>query len=263
MDKDINLLKDITFCIPLRIDTKERWANINRTLTMLSTFKTNVALVIDGEMPMIQSYMDILYDNFSTSDFNLNIEIHVNTDPVFRKVVLINDMVRKITTKYIAIYDADVIFKAEQYIETYRRLKECDVVYFYDGYFCDIPNNLITMSIDFNHFESIKKPHTFQTSFGGAFAIRLSKFIEAGGANENFIGWGYEDNEFYVRFYKLGYSIARTCGDCYHFMHPRNENSWFSNPNIKSNEEECEKVKKMSTEELKKYISQNNWIKKI
>jgi predicted glycosyltransferase involved in capsule biosynthesis len=77
--------------------------------------------------------------------------------------------------------------------------------------------------------------------------------------NENFIGWGCEDNERIIRAKKLGMSLHRVPGNLYHLDHTRHERENFDNDNYKNNVKELNKVNKMSQEELATYIKTWNW----
>ena len=92
-------------------------------------------------------------------------------------------------------------------------------------------------------------------SAGGAFFARTNDYIEAGGENENLIGWGFDDFCRFNRFLKLGYNIDRIEGVLYHMTHWRGNNSSPSNPNNEHNFEEYTKVTNMSKEELQEYVN--------
>ena len=79
--------------------------------------------------------------------------------------------------------------------------------------------------------------------------------------NENFISYGYEDNERPVRFEKLGYNVGRFDGLIYHMEHVRTQNSWFTNPYITNNKNLYETLKEMSSEELKTYYQNATYVK--
>ena len=64
------------------------------------------------------------------------------------------------------------------------------------------------------------------------------------------------------RLKTLGYNIGRIYNYVYHLEHARGENSWFSNPHMKSNMSELEKIEKMNKESLLKYYSQQDYLRK-
>lgn len=58
-------------------------------------------------------------------------------------------------------------------------------------------------------------------SVGGAFLVNRDKYLQAGGENEGFYGWGPEDAERVKRLEILGLPISRTKGSLYHLNHKR------------------------------------------
>jgi GT2 family glycosyltransferase len=79
--------------------------------------------------------------------------------------------------------------------------------------------------------------------------------------NENFISYGYEDNERPIRFEKLGYKVGRVDDLIYHMEHARTMNSWFTNPHINNNKLLYESLKEMNPEELKKYYQEVDYMR--
>ena len=47
----------------------------------------------------------------------------------------------------------------------------------------------------------------------------------------------------------------------YHLEHERSPNSWFTNPHMDQNNNEWEKVQKMNSETLRKYITSQDYYK--
>lgn len=80
-------------------------------------------------------------------------------------------------------------------------------------------------------------------------------YLEAGGENEHFYGWGMEDVERVKRMEILGFPVLRTSGVLYHLFHFRYENSRFYSPTLEEkSREEFLKVCSMCKDQLKHYI---------
>jgi GR25 family glycosyltransferase involved in LPS biosynthesis len=77
--------------------------------------------------------------------------------------------------------------------------------------------------------------------------------------NQYMISYGPEDYERYERFKKLGFKLARIKGPLYHMDHHIGPDSSDKHSDFKNNEKEYLKVKSMSQEELKQYISTWHW----
>ena len=69
-------------------------------------------------------------------------------------------------------------------------------------------------------------------SVGGAFIVNKEKYLNAGGENENFYGWGLEDCERVKRMEILNLQVHRSIGSLFHLWHPTGKNSWFAYPKI-------------------------------
>ena len=92
-------------------------------------------------------------------------------------------------------------------------------------------------------------------SVGGAFLVNRKVYLEAGGENECFYGWGPEDAERVKRMEVLGLPVCRANGSLFHLYHPRGKNSWYQNKEIeKRNRLEFLKVCGMTREELQEYV---------
>lgn len=64
----------------------------------------------------------------------------------------------------------------------------------------------------------------FEPPASGVLAFTREDFITTGGFNEEFIGWGYEDNAFvFNAMQRLG-PPTRDQGNVYHIFHPRSKN---------------------------------------
>lgn len=89
---------------------------------------------------------------------------------------------------------------------------------------------------------------------GGCFLCRREAFFEIGGWNENFIGYGYEDQEIDQRAARLGRPFARVEGhNLYHFAHARLSESGYGSFSGE-NSAELARIEAMSAEELAAYV---------
>ncbi|MCM1516605.1 MAG: galactosyltransferase-related protein [Paraprevotella sp.] len=164
---------------------------------------------------------------------------HEDLDPVFFRTRFLNKMIDTVTTKYVSVWDVDVIIRREQILKTTQLLDEgLDVVYPYDQ-FLDTTDEIrriyLSTGGDISILQdSVKYMHElYGTSpVGGSFFIRTDKYIASGKENEDYYGWGYEDGDRYYRWANLGYKMDRVHGPLFHLWHPRGLNS--STPNADS-----------------------------
>ena len=134
-----------------------------------------------------------------------------------------NDAAADSLSEYIALTDIDAIIPIEQInMALFKMEQGADVVYPFDY--------IINRAQDGRHYDNW--PAGF--IYGMMVIFNRKKFIEFGGENSNFIGYGWEDYERYYRALNAGYKVERVPGYCYHMMHPRNgfENPYF-NHNMK------------------------------
>jgi predicted glycosyltransferase involved in capsule biosynthesis len=82
--------------------------------------------------------------------------------------------------------------------------------------------------------------------------FRTATFKTLGGYNEEFIGWGYEDNEILIRFQTLGHPSEMLKNyNAFHLDHPRTEGSKFQ---LLQNIYRLNLVEAMSAQQLKDYL---------
>jgi hypothetical protein len=247
-------MTNTTYIICVRIDSPERINNLDFCINFLQTnFSPKIILVEEDETSKVENrYTGIQYI-FIKSLF-----------PIFHRTRLLNKAVNELLdTPYFCLYDMDVFIDPEIYIQAVEHLKQYSVVYPFSGKFYDIPQK-------YNQNKALRSSDIIEQdkvllngdSLGGAVFFRTTDFIKGGMENEFFLGWGYEDNERYIRFGKLGFKIKRMDNPIYHFTHPRGMNSSGTNPNVWTNRAESEKIERMTKTELIRYVNQQfHWCK--
>ena len=98
----------------------------------------------------------------------------------------------------------------------------------------------------------------WNSGFGHCSIFKTKSYKDGYGENENIISYGPDDFERYERFKSLGYKISHLNGEkhkVYHLEHYRNSDSNASNIYFQKNNEELEKIKSMTKEEIHLYFS--------
>lgn len=224
-------LQDVTFLMTIRIDSMVRLENMLMVINhILTNFNTSI-IVLHADH----------YDNgilkrmlASSSIKYIFMEDH---DNVFHRTKYINEMVHLSETKYVAVWDADVIVPGHQIYQAVQKLREgSDVAYPFEHF-------LDTSSIVRELYIKTKKLQTLLDNSGkmkmiygpnvkgGAFIINKESYKNAGLENELFYGWGVEDGDRYVRWIEIGYDVYVGEGNLYHLTHGRGINSEFRNYN--------------------------------
>jgi hypothetical protein len=224
-------LRDMTFIIPIRVDSMVRLENLILTVDCIQeNFNTHI-IVLEAATynnGVIQALLkDIIY------------KFVEDKDPVFHKTKYLNMMAKTVKTYFIAIWDVDVILEKRQIEDSIQQLREgnYDVAYPYNGNYMDTSSILrnhywIHRDIEFlkKHKEKMKSLYSVEGvigAVGGAVFTKTKKYLHSGMDNEAFYGWGLEDGERHYRWLELGYKIYRNKGCLFHLSHPRDLNGMF------------------------------------
>ena len=263
------MLEDTTFIIPLRIESTDRLRNVITTLIfLLSNF--NSKIILQEEDTESKFKEDVLPQITQVVDIkNLNhIFVHSN-DPIFHRTRIINEMLSIVDTKVVCNYDCDILLRPQTYIKAEKLILNdgIDCVYPYGigdwQYQVNATDVLVTDFIndDFDFSILEKRSKIWDAKYGFCQFFNLEKYIKFGMENENFISYGYEDDERHCRFTKLS-NISRLDEYVYHLEHSRTQNSWFSNPHIQDNKNIWEVIKNYNKSEILDYYKNQDYLKK-
>ena len=285
-------LKNVTFIIPLQIETDDRLRNIILTTSfLLNTFDTNVIIKEIDEEPVFRQWALPAIKRIvgDTSGLNYIFEKHSRDDDAFHRTKVLNDMVMLAETEIVVNYDSDIILPVSSYLEAVEKLKTCDVVYPYrfgergerkvklDTQFDNKPaidtfeqhpeiKAYLESGYDENALEGKYFYYPHQQGEGWAEygmvqffnkQVYLDGYLE----NENFIAYAPEDVERYHRWTLLGYDVQRVDNYAYHFEHKRTPNSWFNNPFMQKNNQLWEYLKNLSKEQVIEYYENQEYVK--
>lgn len=250
-------LMDVTFTIPVRVDSPERARNIETVVKYLNNyFHTNIIIGEESSAPILHNltHFGCEYIHYQTND------------PMMRRTHILNQLAKLATTDIIVNYDTDVILSLPQYINSAKLISAggADMVYPYDGNFYavedqgDIDRFVSTLSIDAISSDKLRLIRS--DSVGGAIFWNKASFISGGMENENFVSWGFEDDERLVRFKTLGYKIMRWPGILYHLHHPPSTNSATKHKFFNDNQKEYNTIKNMTKSELIDYMKDWQWL---
>ncbi|MDN5213734.1 galactosyltransferase-related protein [Fulvivirgaceae bacterium BMA12] len=250
-------LKDVTFLIPLRLDSIDRLENLLEIVDFINrNFDTYIHVLEADE------YNNTLLSRLLPVEVKITFE--EDFDPVFHRTYYINQLVRKTFTPIVAIWDSDVLVTKEQILEAVGivRDKKADFASPYKKKALDtskIVRELYFQTKNFNVLKEnelkMKELYAPNPVGGGFFANRLA-YLASGLENEFFYGWGKEDGERINRWETLGYKFKRVEGYMYHLTHERGINSGFhSKRQVEIKQAELERLAMMSKEQLLKEMS--------
>lgn len=246
-------LKDLTFVIPVRFDSEDRYKNLRLSLRYLNYhFDTNIIICEEDSKEKGSEFKKYK---------NCRYEYIYSDKSYFYRTKILNYLYSLCETSIICNYDSDVFLPIDKYIKSYNLIleKKFHIVYPYSGKFYDVPMTFYQTLWDFLDTKNLVNKHKFfhvrnDNSFGGCIFANKEKLIRSGGENEKFIAWGPEDLERYERFNKLEYKITRLDGNIYHMVHFKGKNSNKNNPFFEENNKEYERVLNMNKDQLKEYI---------
>jgi len=261
MENEMKNLSEITILIPLRIDSEGRQANMDACLSYLAGYPEIRIIVLEADTE--SKYRPAPVCN------NLTYCFIADHDLVFYRTHYLNMLLRKVETPVAGIWDSDVIVPINQISEAINHCKEgATLCYPYDGRFFSVPPIISRLYRQTRNMDVLNSNDTLHRkihgnfSVGGAFVVDVSKYLSAGGENENFYGWGPEDTERRERIYTWGLTVKHTAGCLYHLYHPRGLNSMFANQErALCNLQEYLKICKMNRSELQEYILNSHWVK--
>lgn len=223
---------DVTFLIPVRVDSLIRLENLLLTVRFIKKqFDTHIIVLETAPYPngIIQLLLggDVDYMFVQTDD------------PIYHKTKYLNLLTKEATTNIVSIWDADIIIPYEQMVMAVEsiRINDYDVAYPYDGEFLDTSfilrkHYFINHDIGFllANKGKMKLLYTFEGiigAVGGAVFVKREKYVFSGMENEDFYGWGLEDGERHYRWLGFGFRIYRSSGCLFHLSHPRDVNGSF------------------------------------
>ena len=249
-------LADLTFIIPVRIESIERLENLQAaTDYLLKHFRTRIFVLEAASRN----------NGFLKKCLSPEIEIFFveDNDAIFHRTKYLNILTRKVFTPFIAVWDSDVLVAQDQIIAALDSLKQntVDFIFPYDGMFLDTGpenrNNFLrsgNLPLLESKISTMFPLYGYHAS-GGGFMANCTAYREVGMENENFYGWGPEDGERVKRWDILELKANRVKGPMFHLSHPRGVNSGARTEEaLKEGIEEYLRICRMSKEELQNEI---------
>jgi len=255
-------LTDVTFLIPLRIDSIDRLNNINLVIEYLKRKFITKIIVLETDIE----------EHFKNNPY-VDKKIFVkDKNPIFHHTMYRNFLSNCADSKIIAVWDADILLHYGQILEAINliRRNKTNFVLPYDGRVFKIDPILKSLYLTHKDLSIIlqnqKKMNLMYGHFsaGGVYFVKRNSYRMATVENEKFYGWGPEDMERVKRWEILGYNVEKINGPLYHLHHQRKKNSWYSSCGTeKRNRFEFIRICRMSKMELSTYFVNQAFESKI
>jgi hypothetical protein len=193
----VSILTDIDFIFPFRYDSDKRKENLIKVLEYYKTYFWHSGFIV-SEQGMEQT---VGIDGFNY--------VFTKKDLPHNQSKCINDGIRLSNKKYVCVVDSDIILLSYHNIHEALKLMVLGELDYSLPY---------TDCYDLPKFK-IRRPWK-GLCIGGIFLVDREKFIAAGMNNEDFVGWGREDDERHHRLLRLGLNFKRYGGTIIHLEHP-------------------------------------------
>ncbi len=253
--------KDVTFIIPVKIESEDRKFNFLRVIQHLcDTLDTNI-IIYESD---IDSKVMHLLKQIDRRDTIIEHIFDRNENEVFHRTRYLNIMLQKSRTPVTVNYDIDVLLPAEAYFHARERIihGDMDLVYPFnqgaDQLQVTFPNK------DNYKAENLMDPQYCQpwgSLCGHVQFFKTESYINGGMENENFISYGAEDRERMNRFLRLGYKVEWSPFKVYHLEHSRGLNSSVQNTWYHHNEALYNRLNNMERDEIIEYYKNQEYIK--
>jgi len=254
-------LSELSINIPVKIDSQDRFDNL---VILLNYFKQcficNIT-ICECNKEKSTKLLDIC-EKFKTKYIFLE-----NPNEYILKTKTFNTLCKNTETSIILNCDTDAFIPNTQIIECYNLIKnnQFDMCYPYDGHFYNVrlhnTQTVIDSGYDFSLYTKDKLEWWNDHAIGGCVMWNKEKYIESGMENENFVGWGFEDDERVTRSRILGLRIGRVNGSLFHLNHDRSSINYSMKDITTNNQRLFNEISRMSKDQLKNTIKNWNWCK--
>ena len=223
-------LSDVSFLIPVRIDSEERKANLIAVINFLSVKFISTIHVLEADAEQ----------KFDPKEISAEFSYHfiTDTDEIYYKTRYVNILLNLAETTFAVVWDADIIAYPDLVVNGIYRLRNLEsfLVFPFDGRVYFINTLLSKIFRQIMHLDILKENTDVMDltygyyATGGSYMVNRKQYLEVGGENENFYGWGPEDTERVKRMEVIGLDVYyEQGGGLFHLWHPRKSNSWFAN----------------------------------
>ncbi len=252
-------LKDTTFIIPIRCESRDRAWNLQYTVQYLCRhFATNIMILESGKEPIAKT----LLTRIAPGDTKIKYRFEKTDDSTFHRTRLLNEMLIECTTKIVVNYDCDILLDPSTYIKACEQIRSGNAHLVYPYFKGESQKKVYRTTLRSNLLEE-QKHEPAQSWCGHCQFFDREAYIEGSMENESYMSYGNEDVERMERFQKLGYKVMWLDG-CYvyHIEHSRGPNSGKDNPHFEANEHLYKQLSALTPDQLRAHYKVVPYLKK-
>jgi hypothetical protein len=248
---------DLTYIMPCRIESEDRLKNVITSVSyLLKSFPDAKVLVKEVDTKSTFKFRALPEIKKIVSTDKLTHVFEENSDNLFHKTRILNDLIMMTDTSVICSHDVDVVYPIRSHLLAYESILSGNMEVDYP---MDVFQNFIQSGHDLNSLEP--NCRTESSTIGWTQFYHRDAVVKGGLWNEEFISWGAEDCEFYYRFNALGYKVGRIEGPIWHFEHGRTHNSHYNNPKFMQNHNLWQTLRETPREKLIEYYQNVPYLK--
>lgn len=261
-------LKDIGLIIHFRKDVEDRLRNLKCVLSFYRSCSKNLEIVIVNDDKEPDSSLKELHEKYGCKI------LFMKNNGLYHRTLAFNKGMRNLKSNYLIAGDTDVFINPLYLVkgkEMFEKDSKLGILHPYNGMFVHLKQHLMdkfTTNYEMNLLDDkigeLKPVPYHETdnflvahpgSKGGMVMYNKQRFIKFNGYNQNFVAWGFEDDEIINRVKRLGYTWDRVKDHnaiAWHFPHEntiREKHSMYQN-----NYNHSEFVGNCSDNELKEYM---------
>jgi predicted glycosyltransferase involved in capsule biosynthesis len=238
----MNKQYSFTYIIPYK-HSVERLGNLRRVLDWVASFSNSEIIVVEQDTHSKISHLKLPCRQF-----------FLKTNMPFNKSWAFNFGLKHVNSSTIVFGDCDLIMNPDHFIEALRLLEKYDMVNPYSSVI-DLDRNESNMPLE--QLVGINRAGRGETDIqkvplcGGICIFRKEAIQKIGGWDQNFIGWGGEDDFQSVKVRQF-LNWHECSAKCYHLYHerPAPDMKWYQR-----NLQLLQKLSVMTKEELSKYTN--------
>jgi len=204
----------VTYVIGYR-HRMDRIINLRKVLEWLASFNNVDVIIVEQD-----KYSKISHLNLRAT------HVFIKSDKPYNRSWAFNVALKRNKNPVIIFGDCDIVMDPQELVNSINELNNFDVVSPYSSVLDLTPEET---NYPFNMLPQIQRAGRGENDnqkinlCGGIVIFKAESIVKIGGWNEDFIGWGGEDDFQTIKVKKLGLTYKEMPYRCYHFWHNRDE----------------------------------------